>query len=854
MLVFKKIKKQLTNIFNFENIFANCSQIYTYVYIIFCVPNLSIMSNSSDPDSDLEGDDDGYDQLYSDSDADDNDLPKWYESLPTFSSSTKLPASEILSLRFEAEKVLEHKPSVNHKNTWITEIAKQGTYSDKIAALTIKIQEDPLHNVAALQNLVNMVKIGKKQQCSLVIDSLTELFTRVLLKTELLAFEHQPLSSLSEVDDLKQRKLLLGSWLFEEKLKSIYANFVEALNTVGLDSVPVNREKSISAWYKLLINSTECEVQIVKYLVNKFGDTVHKVASKAMYTLRLILKHRPNLNLIIFEEVRKLLFRSNIKQRAQYYGICFLTQIDTKEMAKEVIELYLSFFKGCVKTGAIDSRLMGALLIGVNKSYPHVRAGIQPEQIQTMYKIVHLSPFNISLQALLLIRQLENNDRFYGALYRKIFDERIITTSHQAICIHLIYKSIWDDTCMERMVAFMKRIFQMCLYFPVPLTCGIFCMTSRLMKKHKGIIGKSKFEEVKIEAVPKPPAILNSPIKEEVEEEKYFDVQTNLTDSSQTPQQSSWYHVKTPQTIKEPEIVTPRVVVKEKEIKTFYDYTARNPRFAGGEHAILAELIPLSRHYHPTVATFASRILTGKSIYYDGNPLADFTLLHFLDRFSFKNPKKPRPGQGEEKEELFRSVGSSRKHYVPKGLKSMSVVSEEYLRHEEKQIPLDEVFLYKYLKQRPQQKKKNNDNSDEDGFSDVDSVNSDDFNELLDGMMGSKKKKKYDFSRGFEKKADKFKKMKKQPVDESESDGDNNDDEFIVPCKSKNLADLAVPAEKFAAMLDAAGKSKSGGRDDILVRDNASFKQLEWEKKKSGGKGKRKRLKDGRKNRKRHRL
>lgn len=804
------------------------------------------MGSSSDPDSDIEGDD-GYDQLYSDSDADDNDLPKWYESLPSFGSCTKLSASEIQALRFEAEKVLEHQPQVDHKKSWITEIAKQGTYSDKIAALTIKIQEDPLHNVVALQNLVNMVKIGKKQQCSLVIDSLTELFSRVLLKTELLPFEHQPLSELSKLDDLKQRKQLLSSWLFEEKLKNLYAGFVEALSTVGLDSVPVNREKSISAMYKLLVNSTECEMQIVRYLVNKFGDTVHKVASKAMYTLRLVLKNRPNLNFIIFEEVRKLLFRSNIKQRAQYYGICFLTQIDTKEMAKDVIELYLSFFKACVKTGAIDSRLIGALLVGVNKSYPHVRSGIQPDQIQTMYKIVHLAPFNISLQALLLIRQLENNDRYYSALYKKISDERLITTSHQAICIHLIYKSIWDDKCNERMVAFMKRIFQMCLYCPVPLVSGIFCMASRLMKKHKGIIGKSKFLEIKVETISKPPVIINDVIKEEEEEEveeKYFDVQFNLTDTVQTSQKSSWHHIKAPQVPKEPEVSE---VPKEREIKNFYDYTARNPRFAGGEHAILTELIPLSRHYHPTVATFASRIINGKSIYYDGNPLADFTLLHFLDRFSFKNPKKPRQGQ-KETEELFRSVGTSRKHYIPKGLKSMSVVSEEYLRHEEKQIPLDEVFLYKYLKQRPKQGKSKEENHDEDGFSDVDSVNSEDFNDLLDGMMGAKKKKKYDFSRGFEKKA-KSKKVKKQ-VEESESDDD--DDDFVVPRKSKNLADLAVPAEKFAAMLDAAGKKKSGGRDDILIRDNASTKQLEWEKKKTGGK--RKRLEDGRKNRKRHRL
>ncbi|XP_050526865.1 CCAAT/enhancer-binding protein zeta [Daktulosphaira vitifoliae] len=802
----------------------------------------------SSSDSEIESDEE-YNKLYSDSDADDNDLPKWYDGLPSFGTFTNLPQSEIQALRVEAEKILEHQPKIDHKKSWITEIAKQGTYSDKIAALTIKIQEDPFHNINALQNLINMVKIGKKQQCSLVIDSLTELFTRVLLKMELLIFENQPLSELSRLDDLKQRKLLLSAWLFEDKLKIMYSNFIDALSAVGLDSVPINREKSISAMYKLLISSTECEMQIVRYVVNKFGDTVHKVASKAMYTLRLVVKNRPSLSNVVFEEVRKLLFRSNIKPRAQYYGICFLTQIDTKEIAKDVIELYLSFFKACVKTGAIDSRLMGALLVGVNKTYPFIRSGIQEEQLQTMYKIVHLAPFNISLQALLLIKQLENNDRFYSALYKKIFDESLINTSHQGICIHLIYKSMWDDKCPERLIAFMKRIYQMCLYCPIPFVCGIFCMTSRLMKKHKGLIGKSKFEEVTIEAPPKPIILNEALIKEEDEDdEKYFDAQSNEVNENHQSQSSSWYHIKAPLEIKPSEESgkSQENVPKIREEKNFYDITARNPRFAGGEHAILSELIPLSRHYHPTVATFASRIIAGKSIYYDGNPLADFTVLHFLDRFSFKNPKKPR--ERDDKEELFRSVGSSKKHYVPKGLKSMSVVSEEYLRHEEKQIPLDEVFLYKYLKQRPKKDKKEVE-QDVDGFSDVDSVNSDDFNELLDGMMGKKKKKKFDFSRGFEKKS-KAKKSRETVDDDSES---GEDDEFVVPTKSKNLADLAVPAEKFAAMLDEAGKKKSGGKDDIFIRDNASAKQLEWEKKKFSGK-KRKRLNDGRKNRKRNRI
>ncbi len=39
--------------------------------------------------------------------------------------------------------------------------------------------------------------------------------------------------------------------------------------------------------------------------------------------------------------------------------------------------------------------------------------------------------------------------------------------------------------------------------------------------------------------------------------------------------------------------------------------------------------------------------LLGDSIIYDGNPLQDFTLTAFLDRFSFRNPKKEQARGGE---------------------------------------------------------------------------------------------------------------------------------------------------------------------------------------------------------------
>lgn len=45
-------------------------------------------------------------------------------------------------------------------------------------------------------------------------------------------------------------------------------------------------------------------------------------------------------------------------------------------------------------------------------------------------------------------------------------------------------------------------------------------------------------------------------------------------------------------------------------------------------------------HYHPSVSLFAHRVISGEVINYSGDPLHDFTLIRFLDRFVYRNPKK----------------------------------------------------------------------------------------------------------------------------------------------------------------------------------------------------------------------
>lgn len=44
-------------------------------------------------------------------------------------------------------------------------VMSKGTVSDKIAAFTLLIQDDPVCNLATIHNMINMIKVGKKKEC-----------------------------------------------------------------------------------------------------------------------------------------------------------------------------------------------------------------------------------------------------------------------------------------------------------------------------------------------------------------------------------------------------------------------------------------------------------------------------------------------------------------------------------------------------------------------------------------------------------------------------------------------------------------------------------------------------------------
>lgn len=93
----------------------------------------------------------------------------------------------------------------------------------------------------------------------------------------------------------------------------------------------------------------EREDRLLAMLVNKFGDLQKKVASKACGFLVRLLRQHPNMKLVVVDEVERLLYRTNISPKAQYYAICFLIQIKLADkdfdLAVKLVKIYFSLFK-----------------------------------------------------------------------------------------------------------------------------------------------------------------------------------------------------------------------------------------------------------------------------------------------------------------------------------------------------------------------------------------------------------------------------------------------------------------------------------------------------------------------------
>ncbi len=557
------------------------------------------------------------------------DEKKWYEELSILDDDQErhaLPAHYLEEICTIVEKVYNEevdfymqakKKSKSSDDKWFDDVIKSGTLSDKIAALSLRITESPVHHLQTIDSLVNMALKKEQRVSQMALEALKDLFISQLLPDRRLkSFKKNSLGH----PKLSMRTAIL-LW-FESQLISRVEKVVQALDFGLSSNVEYYKKICMELAVDMIKHKPEQEARILTLVVNKLGDPKGKVCTKCVTLLLDLIKQHPNMRVVIIKEVRQLIYHPQVAARTLYNGIIFLAQIPVNhkshDVCEQLVDTYLGLFENIITRDELRSRLLAALLNGINKSYPYLKSTESlNKHLDSLFRIVHMSTFSTSTQALMLISHMvlseTTNDkgksasnadanksddslsnRFYRALYAKLLADEIITRGKNTIFLNLLYRSMKHDRSDNRTIAFIKRLTVCALQSSAGITGGILLLISEVFKAK--------------------PHLLN--IVTQVETSLESD--TPRDDDDDEDGEDNSYH-----------------------LLGCYDGSKREPEYSVRGKPLLWELSMLQTHYHPSIKVFNNSIITEPhSITYSGDPITDFSLTAFLNRFSYKNPKK----------------------------------------------------------------------------------------------------------------------------------------------------------------------------------------------------------------------
>jgi len=309
----------------------------------------------------------------------------WYsvelKALPSPASDDVAPfASAITALKDHAKTILEEDTAAynttfaaSSSRKFMSTIMSSGTLSDKVSALTLAIQESPVHNLKAFENLLGL---GAKRSRGPALSALAALVDLLgpgmvlpsdrrlhTFSTQLGlvgTLQKHNIKSWSPGQALpgKITKTHLLSWYFEDWLKDSYFKMIQSLEVWCDDEVDFARTKAVDQVFALLRDKPEQESNLLRLLVNKLGDRDRKIASRASYLLLQLLTTHPRMKQVVIRSIEQdVIFRPGQNNRAKYYAVNTLNQTilskKEPELADSLLRIYFGMFLSLLKNGEL---------------------------------------------------------------------------------------------------------------------------------------------------------------------------------------------------------------------------------------------------------------------------------------------------------------------------------------------------------------------------------------------------------------------------------------------------------------------------------------------------------------------
>ncbi|KAF4338244.1 ribosome biogenesis MAK21 [Fusarium beomiforme] len=633
------------------------------------------------------------------------------------------PRAALDTLKQHAQALLEedatkYRTSVfaqsSHK--FLSTIMTSGTLSDKVSALTLAVQESPVHNIKAFDALMSLASKKSRGQALGAIGALVDLLgpgTLLPADRRLRAFHDQPglVGTLQRNPGKpwapgnalpgKITPAHLIAWVYEDWLKATYFRLIQLLESWCSDEIEYSRTRALDFVYGLLKEKPEQESNLLRLLVNKLGDRDRKISSRASYLILQLQNSHPAMKPIIIRTIEQdILLHPSQDHRSKYYAINTLNQtiLSSKEpsLAEALMRIYFELFTIILKTGSLgfsaptDSKTIkdekkrddAKRNIGRRPQKPRggkpAKPSVSEPETEAADKLVsailtgvnRAAPFMVGNDAIMeshldTLFKIAHSGNFNTGIQALLLIQQI--SSSRSLANDRFYRTLYESLLDPRLVNSSKQA----LYLNLLLRALKNDVDNRRVKAFAKRM-------LQISGLHQPAFTIGLLYVVGHLRETFPDLSTLLEE----PEESIFDD--------EP--------ANEKQR---YDGRKRDPEYSNANRSCLWEVIPLLAHYHPSVRVYATSILerNKKSLKPD---LDSHSLIRFLDKFVYRNAKATDSSKGVSIMQPLRAtkdVGDIWLGSRGAGGATTAVNSSAFWNKKSEDVAAEDAFFHQYFQQ-----------------------------------------------------------------------------------------------------------------------------------------------------------
>ena len=527
---------------------------------------------------------------------------------------------------YDLDKI-DYTQKVNKDKRWTHDILEKGTFDDKISSLLLYIRQNPKMTIKYIEILIKLAENKNRRKNDAVIIGLKDLFLESILQGKKYLAFNQKYKNLSNNIE-KEEEELFNSY-YEDKIHHLYLRFINILEeSINTESIINIKKKNMDYLCEMLIKQPESEEKILQDIVNKLGDTSTEISNHTIKLLKQIQEQHMNMSLIIFKYVT-IFYTMNTKNESKLNALNYLVQMEIPNLNMKIfLEESIHFFFGLFNQISSNNESNNNAL---NEKK------LKEEKDKKKQK---------KLKKIILENKAQNiiNDKFLSLIVKRIniLFKYIKNQKNQMEKINLIIE--------EKLSVLFKLSHSKNLKLSIEILKLLFGIITTQDQNFISRYYKSLYELISINS-------LSS--SKYVKEALKLILVSLMFDNNNNRVCSFIKRLLEMCFISEPSYIICLLIIisqvlrnknklwkmlerEQKGVKLFYDNSKRDPQFAQGEYSFLNELYLLEKHYHPSVQRMAKFILDNYNkdiISYDGDPLIDFSLINFLEKFMLKNPK-----------------------------------------------------------------------------------------------------------------------------------------------------------------------------------------------------------------------